>query len=168
VIPLDELDTFRADLTTTLRLYQRTPAADLGEPALREFAEKLDTRREGYDDALSGDSAKALLQAGREAIITLNLNMEKLAGLLRDLGSLVAAFQRPTLSGGLSGMSDDLTVLNTRLDVVKRSIEQLMKEVNTTQAVLSRLPGRSGKNQTPPQGRSYWSGPMAVGAEYRR
>ena len=168
MIPPDELDSFHADLAGALRLYKSKTAKQIGQRALRKFAKELDTRRERYDDALSSDGAKALLKAACGAVKDLNSSMEKLAGLLRNLASLVAAYQQPPMSGGLSGFSEDLDTLSTKLDVVKESIEQLMKRVDAAKDVLSR-PSRGSVNRsrTAPQRRSYWRDPIAVGAEYR-
>lgn len=167
MIPPEELDDFRADLVKTLRRYRRTTARQLGQKPLLDVAKELDSRREGYEDELSSDRAKSLSKAGREAVVALNSRMETSAGLLRDLSSLVAAFRKPTASGGLPGLSDDLAILTTRFGEVKESVEGLMKEVDSAKAVLSRARG-SAKGRTPPRTRSYWYEPMAAGAEYRR
>jgi hypothetical protein len=119
VISSDELDSFRADLAGALRLYKRKTAREIGQRALRQFAKELDDKRERFEDVLSGDSAKILLESARKAVIEVNSNMEVLAGLLKDLASLVAAHRQPSLSGELSSLSDDLAALSGRLDIVK-------------------------------------------------
>lgn len=165
MIPSSELDSFRRDLTDTLRLYRRNIAIDIGHTSLRRFADDLDTKRDIYEAALSDDSAKALSTTQREAVKRLNTRIEALAGLLRELASLVESYSKPTKPGELSGSKMDLTALREGLTEVKDSIENLTGTIDQVKRVLLRR-SRGALNSGPRDGgnRSYRCEPSSRSA----
>lgn len=169
MIPPNELDSFQSDLTGTLRRYRGKLAIDIGHNSLRRFADNLDTKRNIYEASLFDDSAKALSKTQRDAVMRLNLHIETLAGLLRELASLVEAYSKPTKPGELSGSRQDLTALREGLMEVKESIENLSGIIDQTKRVLLRR-SRGTLNSGPGDGgnRSYRCEPIVAISEYRR
>jgi hypothetical protein len=135
---------------------------------LQRFADELDTKREIYEAALSGDDAKALSSAKRDAITNFISSIEVLAALLRDLAQLVQSYSRPTRPGELSGSKDDLTALRVGLTEVKEAIGNLMDAIDQTKRALLRGARRALKSAPRVDGdRSYYSEPFLAVAEYR-
>jgi hypothetical protein len=138
---------------------------------MKRFADDLDTKREIYEEASSGDDARVLSPTARGAIEDLYPNMEGLSRLLKNLASLMESYQvtyqEPAKPGELTGKMDDLNALDQMLGKVTKLMTAMVSKVNAAREV---LPGRGGgpnSNQVTSEGRPYRSEPVVAAAGYR-
>ncbi len=169
MISAQDLEKFQEDLRVTLRLYKRNSPLKLEATAFLDFAEVLDTKREGFEDALSAAAEGEQAVGQRQSVADMTAKMEDLANMLKDLAELKENYLEAPGKRPLAAVASDLAALREKDGEMKDEIQLLIDCIPDIVRGLNRSArGALNSEQNAEEKRSYRREPPIPDEEYRR